>query len=300
MSKTKILVCAHKACDVPSNDIYMPIHVGKALSDKELGFVGDDTGDNISSKNPHYCELTALYWAWKNLPKEIEYVGLCHYRRYFDFASRTSNAVVNLPQQQIGYLDLFNSSTIEKALEKFDIILAKPELYPYPVRVDYGYNHIIDDLAILNNVVKMLYPDYGLAFDKVMASNRLSHFNMIITDRDRFDHYCEWVFNILFEVEKYVKLSGYNVQQRVFGYMSERLLNVYCVHHELKTKYLPVDYVYEPGQNQWFVQTPYVKFRRNMANYFQGGLINRKQVHNLDLDFILELDQINIKHRSDK
>ena len=83
-SETKILVCCHKPADIPDNGIFLPVHCGKALSDKDLGMTGDDTGDNISAKNPNYCELTALYWAWKNL-KGTEYIGLYHYRRFFSF-----------------------------------------------------------------------------------------------------------------------------------------------------------------------------------------------------------------------
>ena len=84
--KIKILVACHKSdTAIYQNDIYMPIQVGKALhANVELGFQCDNTGDNISEKNDSYCELTAIYWAWKNL-KDIDYIGLCHYRRYFDF-----------------------------------------------------------------------------------------------------------------------------------------------------------------------------------------------------------------------
>lgn len=63
----------------------MPIHVGKVLHpDVDLGIQRDDTGDNISLKNSSYCELTGMYWAWKNL-RGVDVIGLCHYRRYFDF-----------------------------------------------------------------------------------------------------------------------------------------------------------------------------------------------------------------------
>ncbi|GBR74728.1 protein DUF4422, partial [Candidatus Termititenax aidoneus] len=81
----KILVCTHRQAEFPPNDIFLPIHCGKALSNLDLGIQGDDTGDNISAKNKNFCELTGLYWAWKNLKKlypNVEYVGLCHYRRY--------------------------------------------------------------------------------------------------------------------------------------------------------------------------------------------------------------------------
>ena len=83
-TRVKILVACHKADpNIIKNDIYFPIQVGKSLnSELDLGFQCDDTGDNISDKNGSYCELTALYWAWKNI-KNVDYIGLCHYRRYF-------------------------------------------------------------------------------------------------------------------------------------------------------------------------------------------------------------------------
>lgn len=86
MSTTKILVCCHKPDNFKNDEVYMPIHVGKANSKYELGIQGDDTGDNISKENPHFCELTGLYWAWKNM-QPVDYIGLCHYRRYFNFHS---------------------------------------------------------------------------------------------------------------------------------------------------------------------------------------------------------------------
>lgn len=76
----KVLVATHKKYCMPAERIYLPIQVGKA-GKESLGYQGDDIGDNISWKNPSYCELTGAYWGWKNL--QCDYVGLCHYRRYF-------------------------------------------------------------------------------------------------------------------------------------------------------------------------------------------------------------------------
>ena len=83
----KIIVAAHKAFRMPDDDMYLPVHVGaegKTDADGQpldIGFVKDNMGDNISLKNPGYCELTGLYWAWKNL--DADYIGLAHYRRHF-------------------------------------------------------------------------------------------------------------------------------------------------------------------------------------------------------------------------
>ena len=69
--KTTILVACHKPYDTPKQPCYVPIQVGAALSGQTLdGMIRDDTGDNISGKNRSFCELTALYWAWKNLDSE--------------------------------------------------------------------------------------------------------------------------------------------------------------------------------------------------------------------------------------
>ena len=75
----KILVAAHKQYWMPEDSVYLPLHVG-AEGKPDLGYTKDNTGENISAKNPNFCELTGLYWAWKNL--EADYVGLVHYRRY--------------------------------------------------------------------------------------------------------------------------------------------------------------------------------------------------------------------------
>ena len=85
MKDIKIIIATHKQHFMPSDDMYLPLHVGKS-GKEELGYQGDDTGDNISAKNPNFCELTGLYWAWKNLPND--YLGLIHYRRFFSVKSR--------------------------------------------------------------------------------------------------------------------------------------------------------------------------------------------------------------------
>ena len=76
----KIFTITHKAFTPPKDSTYIPLHVGRANAE-DLGFLGDDTGDSISKLNPYYCELTGMYWIWKNY-HEADYIGICHYRRY--------------------------------------------------------------------------------------------------------------------------------------------------------------------------------------------------------------------------
>ena len=78
----------HKTAPLLASASVRPIHVGAARAKAPLaGMIGDDTGQNISDQNREYCELTALYWAWKN-DTEATHIGLMHYRRVLDFAGQ--------------------------------------------------------------------------------------------------------------------------------------------------------------------------------------------------------------------
>ncbi len=120
----KIFVCYHKKYPLCTSDVLSPIHVGKARAKTNLSIIGDDTGDNISLKNPYYCELTATYWIWKNFKDDI--VGLSHYRRYFNF----KNDHTKIDKIKLDFADWSgnNQKTIRPLLKQYDIILPKQEI----------------------------------------------------------------------------------------------------------------------------------------------------------------------------
>jgi hypothetical protein len=221
---TKILVCAHKKDYAKSDDIYMPIHAGKAISNLDLGFQGDNTGENISEKNQYYCELTVHYWAWKNL-KNIDYIGLNHYRRYFDLSSIRVN----------------NTLKFDRIFHNHDIILAAPSYTPYS-----NLFHIIEgttreDIYILIHIISIYYPTYKQAIlDYLYNSNQWIGGNMFITSKKCFEEYSKWLFDILSITEKQIKISEYTRLKRIFGYMGEVLLPIYCIANNLRIKYLNV------------------------------------------------------------
>lgn len=211
----KIIVCCHKYDNnIRQDNIYLPIHVGKVLSNKDLGFQGDDTGDNISRKNKNYCELTGLYWAWKNL--KSEYVGLCHYRRYF-------NA---------------DESKIRKYLNSFDILLVTPHIMSRTAKEQLFHFCLIEDYCIMMLVIKKLYHDYYGTAVAYFENNKCSPYNMFVTSKSIMDDYCHWLFSIFDEMEKYVRLSSYSRAARLYGYLAENLLSIYCIHNKLKIKYV--------------------------------------------------------------
>ena len=223
----KILVATHKKYIMPNESIYLPIHVGKE-GKEDLGYIGDNTGDNISIKNPYYCELTALYWAWKNL--NCDFIGLCHYRRYF-------RKPLTLKKIDINKTTL-NEKDIIRLMNKYDVVV--PKRIKLNVYDEYCTYHNQKDLDNTIKIINELYPDYSNACKIVMDRDYCYIFNMFIMSKDNFNNYCEWLFNILSELEKITDISSYDTyQKRLYGFLGERLFNVWlCKHSELKIKEL--------------------------------------------------------------
>jgi hypothetical protein len=226
MEKIKILEACHKPCKVYQDDIYTPIHVGRAVSrfkEEMAGMIGDDTGDNISEKNPMYCELTAQYWAWKNL-HDVEYIGFCHYRRFFDIK--------------------ITSEKVDRLLRNHDVI-AQKKCFSFPVRMDFLFYITLDEFTILLMVIKKKYPDYEQTIIDYFRGNFLYPVNMLICRKQLFDQYAEWLFGILSECEKHMKPMPYTRARRALAYMGEYLMAAYMIHHHLKVHFVDVNG--EPG-----------------------------------------------------
>lgn len=232
--KIKILVCCHKPDKWLSDDVYMPIHCGKAISSINLGIQGDDTGDNISKKNVNYCELTAMYWAWKNL-KDVDYIGLCHYRRYFDFkykGIRNSICATTLK-----YIEKPSVNTIIN----YDVILARPYTMPFNMYTWYSVCHHSDDIKLVKKIIHKKYPELISNFEHVMRGNKFPAYNMFIMKKDIFDDYCRWLFDILNDIEGELKIQDYNsYQKRAIAFIAERLLPVYFNSLNYKKTYIPI------------------------------------------------------------
>lgn len=220
--RVKILVACHKADpNIRQDDIYMPIQVGKALHPElDLGFQCDNTGDNISEKNGSYCELTALYWAWKNL-KDVDYIGLCHYRRYFD---------------------LSNKDIIKKLTNKNILLTPKPIILNRSIFTELAYLTSIEETYILLDTILQLYPDYKKdIINYYHYNNRFSPYNMSIFSSKQFKSYCSFLFKVLGKFEDRIKINPYTRQRRVIGYMGETLLGLWIKHNKIKHKTLSVE-----------------------------------------------------------
>ena len=242
MSNIKIFICAHKEVPLPKHPYFLPIQAGAALRDHIDGYQPDDEGDNLSLKNPHFCELTCHYWAWKNL-KNVDIIGLNHYRRYFDF-TRTwpqFSADKHFISTNTFLKQEYKFPNLEKILSKYDIILPVARHWRVSNTHQYGDYHIAKDWEMLRQIIKERTPQYIPAFEKTMDhSNKAVGYNMFITHWKHFEAYSEWLFDILFEVERQVPPIDDPIQSRIYGYMSERLINVFCEHHKLHIMNIPL------------------------------------------------------------
>ena len=232
MAKTiKLIIATHKKYDMPKSDIYLPLQVG-AEGKEKLGYEVDNSGDNISAKNPYFCELTGLYWAWKNL--DVNYIGLVHYRRHFATKEKISS------KKRID--KVLNAKEVGQILEVTDVILPKKRNY-YIENLYSHYEHTmyIEPLEITRKIIEEKYPNYLTEFDKLHKRTSAHMFNMFIMKKDILNDYCTWLFDILFELEKRVDKEKYDTfHSRFFGRVSELLLDVWINTNDIKYKEIKV------------------------------------------------------------
>ena len=225
-----VYIATHKKYRMPENKLYVPIQVGCAFN-KKTDYIGDDYKINISEKNKNFCELTGIYNVWKNRKTDI--VGLVHYRRYF------------FKKNNIKELDkIINEDDLNTFFRKYDVILPeKKYIGKYNVMNEYKSNHGTNDLEKCGELIQRLYPEYMEAFNTVMDRKSFYLYNMFITRWKFFDNYSKWLFDILFELEKELDITNYSeYNKRVYGFLSERLFNVWLEKHKnLRIKEIPVN-----------------------------------------------------------
>ena len=245
-NKIKILVCYYQPEKLPKEDIYFPIQAGKAISKFKLNVQGDDIGDNISAKNETFSELTAWYWGWKNIKTiypNIEYIGLSHYRRFFAL-NEPFEEYTKIYKNKIPKMYNYENLIIKK-LKKKDIIMVKPASFGCDLKTQYERWHNIKDYFCLKNIIHEIYPEYDKTFTNFFEENKkISLYCMFISKFELFDRYFEWVFPILFEMEKRIDTSEYDpYQKRVIAFLAERLINIYVIHNRLRVDYEPIYYI---------------------------------------------------------
>lgn len=283
--RIKILVCCHKKSPLPAGEIYLPVHVGAAISNVDLQIQRDDEVngekcDNISDKNKVYCEMTAMYWAWKNIKKiypDLEYIGLCHYRRFFSGSEnksfnkkeklrqifRTAKKVLRnrdfgcnfyAPERKISEIDdsLFakENENLVRIVEQNEIVMTTPVVF-MDTNIQ-NYFNLIGHIYIekLIQIVESEYPEYVSALKTVLGGNKISSANMIIMKTSYLDDYASFVFGVLkkhIEVMKSENICAdpltEGIYARISGFLSELLTNTYFVKQNVKKCYVDKIYI---------------------------------------------------------
>ena len=224
--KTAVYVMTHKTFTPPPDTMYVPLHVGRAAAmahsrdeqSSPLSFcVGDNTGDHISEKNCYYSELTGMYWVWKNSKAKV--VGTCHYRRYL------------LNEQGT----LLTEAQILSLLQQYDVITTKELQLNFSYYEGFASHHKISYLDETARVIQELSPDYAADFQQLVQQKHTYFGNMLIAKKPVYDVYMEWLFSILFEVERRVKVEEEDsYHRRIFGFISKFLQYVWIKHHHLR------------------------------------------------------------------
>lgn len=305
-SNIKILVAYHRPFDLLKSNILTPIHVGRDIATNteskswlEKNMLGDNTGDNISYKNKNYCELTALYWAWKNL--DSDYLGLFHYRRMMSFKDSISQ-IYSTDKKFLKKIGL-DDNTIEKMCEKYDVIL--PPVYnvhpigqPKNIMSNYEFyanEHNKSDMDAMINIIKEYYPEYIPDTENYLSSKKSFFFNMFVMRKDIYNQYMEFLFGVMDKLEKIISISENSYQARVFGFLSERLQNIFIYHVKRTNPDIKIHYVqdivyYAPSCKP-------VKFEKKNLNLGEMQYLSSSQnTANNEINIVFSIDGNYAKH----
>lgn len=240
-----IYVCCHQKCRLPDNELLVPIQAGRASAGFRLDMVGDDSGENISLRNQNFCELSVLYWIWRNTGHDC--FGLCHYHRFFNLAGNdTELESLEDFTTQSGH----TAQNLQQLMEKWDLIVptAKSKENSSSLYKLYAMTHHLNDMNLALAIIRDVYPEMIPAAQNVIFKQTQAYYkNMMICHRDFADAYCRWLFDILRRLDNLIypqldKRTPY--QQRVYGFLGERLFNIFLEHyrrnHPLRVKEVPL------------------------------------------------------------
>lgn len=242
----RIYTMTHKKFNPPEDAVYVPLQVGRARGG-DLGYPGDDTGDNISDLNEFYGELTGLYWIWKN-DADSDIIGICHYRRFFLNEKGT----------------LMTAEEYERVLSEYDVMTSNVISNGGTNEENFANAHDANDMKAVGRAIQKLYPNDYAAFRKVMEQESCCYANLMVTTRARCMEYCEWLFSILAETRGEIDLENRDLyHRRIFGFLSEVLLEVWVAARGLKRFAGKVGVTAEKAET--------VEFKKVMGQLIRGG-----------------------------
>lgn len=245
--KKNVKIFVSNRIDLDSETIndspYVNVRCGAVFDHRKgITMLGDNTGDNISNKRMSFCELTVQYWAWKNV--DADYYGLCHYRRYLSFDNKEYKASKNEHDNgciSVDYLTdavkkkfKLDDQSIQEMTDHYDVIACMPIDSPksnLQAMKDSPDYHNIEDMYEAIKIIHEKYPYMDSIVHEYMNSKEVRLYNCWIMRKNIFEEYSQWLFSILFELEKRIDMSTYGLQKyRTPGTIGERLFGIFCLY----------------------------------------------------------------------
>ena len=191
------------------------MQVGRARSSEDLGYLPDNTGDNISDLNHKFGELTGIYWVWKN-DMDSDIIGVCHYRRFFtDDKGRLMEAV-----------------DFENAISDHGVLISQCIPCELTYRENYAREHQAKDIDALEYGIQTACPNYLPEFYEAMNGHKRYFGNIFVMHRQDYMDYCAWLFDVLVTAGEKIDVTGYDeYHARIYGFLSEILVYVWALHN---------------------------------------------------------------------
>ena len=194
MSNLKLYITTHKEFEKKVND-----DVYEVLDVRETN---KDVFEKTRMDNGFLSEFTNMFWVADNcdLP---DYVGFCHYRRYFSFMDDIPN--------------------LDELFTKYDAIIPSQIKLNGSVKGHYAYYHNIEDLYIIGGIIADKHKEYVDAWNKVINNEFIFPYNMFIMKREDFLEYVSFVKDIL---STYMAIIDYDVEKRINNNKNMYLKNI--------------------------------------------------------------------------
>ncbi|MCR4688520.1 MAG: DUF4422 domain-containing protein [Saccharofermentans sp.] len=241
--ESKIYIVTHKETELPSVEGYKPLLVGAYRHDSvPASYLADNTGDNISEYNDSYCELTGLYWMWKNVDSDI--IGLAHYRRYFADVKAFDYKAKYLVLSKKNRYKILSLADAVKLLDSCDLIVKKSKVWRDRTNYQMFAGMLTEDFVkLMTDSIAGLYPEYIKTLEEYFLLHYHVNCNMFIGKKEVMDRYCKWLFDILGETDRrYKELHGDRCHGRELGYLGELLFGVWLTYNK-------IDYVFHRAIN---------------------------------------------------
>jgi len=238
-------VATHKPWPLPAHPLYRPIGLGGHRPDDRPDALSDAEGDSIAERNPHYSELTGWYWIWKNV-RDLDVVGLCHYRRYFflqpGHPGFLSNKLYLEPTagNMAGPLFEHPEVLLREVHRQGGVIVPRPAIFPGSVSWQYAHCHRSTDWQAFLQAVVETSPVHARHLTYFDSSRQMTPYNMMIAPWSFFDDYMALMMAVLERTESLIDYPDDPYQQRIPAFLAERLFTLHLVATRPKRLEVPV------------------------------------------------------------